>query len=55
MRKTKNIIDSQPRTGSPVAVAARLRGGAGIHADQRRKADPKTIRKDRSYRDLRNW
>lgn len=57
MRKNtaaKNLLDSH-RTPSAVAQAARLRGGAGVHADQKRKADPKAIRKDKDYKDRSNW
>jgi len=58
MSKSKNtgkaLVDSH-RTPSAVATAARLRGGAGVHADQRRKADPKAIRKNKDYKDRSNW
>lgn len=58
MSKSKNtakaFLDSQ-RTPSAVAQAARLRNGAGVHADQKRKADPKAIRKNKDYKDRSNW
>jgi hypothetical protein len=39
---------------SGVLLQARLRGGAGVHADQRRRSDPKAIRRDKSYREARD-
>ena len=45
----------QPKTASPVAVAAKLRGGAGVHADQKVRSDHRRARRDRSYRDPSNW
>jgi hypothetical protein len=52
--KNKDVF-GQPRTASPVAVAAQLRGGAGVHADQKRRKNSRADRRDRSYRDLGNW
>lgn len=50
MKKPKN---TQPKVASPITQAMIQRGGSGIHADQRRKADPKAIRRDKSYKDFR--
>jgi hypothetical protein len=48
--KPKNTDHKLP---SAVALSARLATGAGVHADQRRKADPKQLRRDKSYKDYR--
>lgn len=51
--RNKSKKRSQPQVASPVAIGMALRGssGAGVHADQRRKTDPKVIRRDRAYKD----
>jgi hypothetical protein len=51
---------SHIKTPSPVAVAAKLRSGAGVHNDQKRKVDQRQVRRTGrhgrdSYRDPRNW
>ena len=33
-------------TSSPVALAALLRSGAGVHADQNRRKNPRAIRRE---------
>ena len=41
---------TQPKTPSKILLQALQASGAGVHSDQRRKADPKAIRRDKSYK-----
>lgn len=40
---------------SMLVRAMKLRGGAGVHADQRKRADPHVLRRDRSYKEKEHW
>jgi hypothetical protein len=50
-RKTTKRPDHAAPSG--VLAQARLRGGAGVHTDQRRKSDPKQTRRDKTYKEDR--
>lgn len=50
MKTKKTSLDSQPKVRSFIAMDSKLNRAAGVHADQRRKADPKQIRRDKSYK-----
>lgn len=53
MSKNRRTIPQEQRTRSAVAVSAKLRSGAGVHADQHRKSDARQLRRDKAYRDER--
>jgi hypothetical protein len=48
MSKTRR--PQKQKTRNVIAVAAHQRGGAGVHADQKRRNCPKALRRDKSYR-----